>query len=108
MIRFCDGTEVGSLDALGMAKLEIACKWFTSLSGEGVYAKIKDTWLDYGARLWYKQIVIYRGSESDSFQISPNDREAIVCADSEAMIVAAVCDAMLEYPKLFGLREERR
>lgn len=107
MITFKDGIEIGHPDALGIAKLELACKHFERLSNHQIYARVQDIWCDYGARLWYKQIVIYRGCENDSFQISPNEREAILNAVTEAGIIAAVTHSMEKYPELYTASKRR-
>ena len=108
MITFEDGIEIGHPDKLGVAKLKLACEYFESLSNHQIYAKVEDIWFDYGARLWYKQIVIYRGCEDDSFQINPNEREAILNSNNDAGIIWAVKHAMENYPELYTKSKWRK
>ena len=107
MITFEQGVEIGHPDRLGMAKLLLACEHFERLSNYQIQARVKDTWADLDARLWYKQIVIYRGCENDSFQINPNEREKILQANNEADIIRAVVHSMDDYPNLYTASKRR-
>jgi len=108
MITFEQGVEIGHPDRLGMTKLLLACEHFERLSNYQIQARVKDTWADLGARLWYKQIVIYRGCENDSFQINPNEREAILNSSNDAEIIWAVKHAMENYPELYTKSKWRK
>ena len=89
-----------------MNKLRYAARVFSTLCEGNVHAKVKETWADYGAGLYYDQVIIYRDeAETDSFQISPNDREAIIRATHASDIIHVVMQCMGRYPSLY---KERR
>ena len=102
MTNLTEGKQLDNPSRLDMAKLNIACEFFSLITG--VDAMVEDIWLDFGARIWYKQIVIY--NRSSSFQISPNDRERIFKATSDEEIEQAVRSAIEGYPDLYTARED--
>ena len=104
MMNLTEGKQLDNPSRLDMAKLDLACDYFSDLTNGKVEAKIESIWLDYGARIWYKQIVIYNGR--GSFQISPNDRQRIFNAADDANIEQAVRQAMERYPKLYNMKED--
>ena len=104
MISLKEGKQLDNPSRLDMAKLDLACDYFSALTNGRVEAKIESIWMDYGARLWYKQIVIYNGN--GSFQISPNDRQRIFNAADDADIEQAVMAAIDEYPRLYNVKED--
>lgn len=104
MMSLKEGKQIDHPSNLDMAKLDLACDYFSLLSNGGVYAQVEDIWMDYGAGLWYKQIVIYNGR--GSFQISPNDRQRIFKAADDEDIKQAVMQAMDRYPNLYNIKED--
>ena len=99
-----DGHEIGKVDEKGLANLNRACKAYAMLSDYAVYAQVRAVWADFGAQLWWKQIVIYR-DVNDSFQIDGNTRERIIKADDITEIIFAVNDSIKSYPSLFKRRK---
>ena len=102
MANLTEGKQLDNPSRLDMAKLYIACEFFSQITG--VDAEVEDIWLDYGARIWYKQIVIY--NRNSSFQISPNNRERIMRATSDEEIEQAVRSAIDSYPDLYSAKED--
>jgi hypothetical protein len=104
MKDFKDGYELNPTDEFGMMKMQLACHYFSIVTN--IYASIEQTWADYGAGLWWWQIIIHRG-KGNSFQIGGNDRQKIIDACCMEEIRAAVIDCINEYPNLYIRKENK-